>query len=45
MFSAPQFLQGSTVIMAIFVIAAIAYAFNMLMRWLDRWLLPWKGKF
>lgn len=42
--SASQFLQTSTVIMGIFVIAAIAYAFDMLMRWLERRLVPWKGR-
>jgi taurine transport system permease protein len=26
------------------VIAAIAYAFDMLMRFLERRLVPWKGK-
>lgn len=42
--SASQFLQTSTVIMGIIVIAAIAYAFDMLMRFLERKLVPWKGK-
>lgn len=42
--SASQFLQTSTVIMGIFVIAAIAYAFDMLMRFLERRLVPWKGR-
>jgi taurine transport system permease protein len=42
--TASQFLQTSTVIMGIFVIAAIAYAFDMLMRFLERRLVPWKGK-
>ncbi|MGB7242054.1 MAG: ABC transporter permease subunit [Sulfitobacter sp.] len=42
--TASQFLQTSTVIMGIIVIAAIAYAFDMLMRWIERKLLPWKGK-
>lgn len=42
--SASQFLQTSTVIMGIIVIAAIAYAFDMLMRFLERRLVPWKGK-
>jgi taurine transport system permease protein len=42
--SASQFLQTPTVIMGIFVIAAIAYAFDMLMRFLERRLVPWKGK-
>ena len=42
--SASQFLQTPTVIMGIFVIAAIAYAFDLLMRFLERRLVPWKGK-
>jgi taurine transport system permease protein len=42
--AASQFLQTATVIMGIIVIAAIAYAFDMLMRFLERRLVPWKGK-
>lgn len=42
--TASQFLQTSTVIMGIFVIAAIAYGFDMLMRWLERRIVPWKGR-
>ena len=42
--SASQFLQTATVIMGIFIIAAIAYAFDMLMRFLERRLVPWKGR-
>jgi taurine transport system permease protein len=42
--SASQFLQTPTVIMGIVIIAAIAYAFDMLMRVVERRLVPWKGK-
>ena len=42
--SASQFLQTSTVIMGIFIIAAIAYAFDLLMRFIERRLVPWKGR-
>ena len=42
--SASQFLQTSTVIMGIIVIAIIAYAFDMLMRWIERKVVPWKGR-
>jgi taurine transport system permease protein len=42
--TASQFLQTPTVIMGIMIIAAIAYAFDMLMRWFERKLIPWKGK-
>ena len=41
--SASQFLQTSTVIMGIIIIAAIAYAFDLLMRFAERRLVPWKG--
>ncbi|MEK9596201.1 MAG: ABC transporter permease subunit [Rhodospirillaceae bacterium] len=42
--SASQFLQTPTVIMGIIIIAAIAYAFDMLMRYVEYLLVPWKGK-
>jgi len=42
--TASQFLQTDTVIMGIIIIAMIAYAFDMLMRWFERRLVPWKGK-
>ncbi|MEI2805308.1 MAG: ABC transporter permease subunit [Albidovulum sp.] len=42
--SASQFLQTSTVIMGIIVIAAIAYAFDLLMRWVEDRVVPWKGR-
>ena len=42
--SASQFLQTSTVILGIIIIAAIAYAFDLLMRFLERRLVPWKGR-
>ncbi len=42
--SAAQFLQTATVIMGIVIIAAIAYAFDMLMRFVERRVVPWKGK-
>ena len=42
--SASQFLQTSVVIMGIFVIAGIAIAFDLVMRFLERRLVPWKGK-
>ncbi len=42
--TASQFLQTSTVIMGIIVIAAIAYAFDLLMRWIERKVVPWKGR-
>lgn len=42
--SAAQFLQTSTVIVGIIVIAAIAYAFDFLMRFVERKVVPWKGR-
>ena len=42
--SASQFLQTATVINGIIIIAAIAYAFDMLMRFIERKVVPWKGK-
>ena len=42
--SASQFLQTATVINGIIIIAAIAYAFDMLMRFIERRVVPWKGK-
>lgn len=42
--SASQFLQTPIVIMGIFVIAVIAFAFDLLMRFLERRLVPWKGR-
>ncbi len=42
--AASKFLQTPTVIAGIVVIAAIAYAFDMLMRWIERAVVPWKGR-
>jgi taurine transport system permease protein len=42
--SASQFLQTPVVIMGIFVIACIAFAFDLLMRFVERRLVPWKGR-
>lgn len=42
--TASQFLQTSTVIMGIIVIAIIAYSFDLLMRFVERKLVPWKGR-
>jgi taurine transport system permease protein len=42
--SASKFLQTATVIMGIVVIAAIAYAFDHLMRYVEKRVVPWKGR-
>ncbi len=42
--SASQFLQTAVVMMGIIVIAGIAYLFDLLMRLIERRVVPWKGK-
>ena len=42
--TASQFLQTPIVVLGIVIIAIIAYGFDLLMRWLERRLVPWKGK-
>jgi taurine transport system permease protein len=42
--SASEFLATDVVLMGIVVIGAIAYLFDLLMRYLERLLVPWKGK-
>ena len=42
--SAAQFLVTDIVIMGILVIAAIAFALEFGLRWLERVLVPWAGK-
>jgi taurine transport system permease protein len=42
--TASQFLQTPVVILGIFIIAIIAFAFDLLVRWLERRLVPWKGR-
>jgi len=42
--SASQFLQTPVVIMGILVIAVIAFAFDVLMRFVERRVVPWKGR-
>lgn len=42
--SASKFLQTPIVIMGIVVIAAIAYAFDHLVRFIERRVVPWKGR-
>jgi taurine transport system permease protein len=41
---AKNFLQTDTVVLGIVIIGIIGYAIEMLMRWLERRLVPWKGK-
>lgn len=42
--NASNFLRTDIVIMGIVVIGVVAYAFDLLMRWLERRLVPWKGR-
>lgn len=42
--SASEFLVTSVVIMGIVVIGIIAYSFDLLMRWIERTVVPWKGR-
>lgn len=42
--NASEFLVTDVVVMGICVIGVVAYAFDLLMRWLERILVPWKGR-
>lgn len=42
--SASEFLVTDVVVMGIVVIGIIAYAFDLFMRWVERVLVPWKGR-
>jgi taurine transport system permease protein len=42
--NASNFLRTDIVIMGIIVIGGVAYGFDLLMRWVERRLVPWKGR-
>ena len=42
--NASNFLRTDIVVMGIVVIGAVAYGFDLLMRWVERRLVPWKGR-
>jgi taurine transport system permease protein len=42
--NASNFLRSDIVVMGILVIGALAYLFDLLMRWAQRLLVPWKGR-
>jgi taurine transport system permease protein len=42
--NAAQFLASDTVIMGIIVIGVFAFAFDLLIRYMEKVLIPWKGK-
>jgi taurine transport system permease protein len=43
-YNAANFLRTDVVILGILAIGFVAYAFELLMRWLERRLVPWKGR-
>jgi taurine transport system permease protein len=43
-FNASNFLRTDVVILGILAIGAVAYLFEILMRWIERWAVPWKGR-
>lgn len=42
--NASNFLRTDIVIMGIIVIGVVAYLFDLLMRWVERRVVPWKGR-
>ena len=42
--NASNFLRTDIVVMGIIVIGVVAYLFDMLMRWVERKMVPWKGR-
>lgn len=42
--NASNFLRTDIVIMGIIVIGVVAYLFDLLMRWIERRVVPWKGR-
>jgi taurine transport system permease protein len=42
--NASNFLRTDVVILGIIVIGIVAYGFEMIMRRLEAWLVPWKGR-
>jgi taurine transport system permease protein len=42
--NASNFLRTDVVIMGIVVIGVVAYAFDLLMRYIERAVVPWKGR-
>jgi taurine transport system permease protein len=42
--NASNFLRTDIVIMGIVVIGAVAYLFDLLMRYVEKLVVPWKGK-
>ena len=42
--NASNFLRTDIVVMGIIVIGVVAYSFDLLMRWVERKVVPWKGR-
>jgi taurine transport system permease protein len=42
--NASNFLRTDVVIMGIVVIGVVAYSFDLLMRYIERVVVPWKGR-
>ena len=42
--NASNFLRTDIVVMGIIVIGVVAYAFDLIMRWAEKKLVPWKGR-
>jgi taurine transport system permease protein len=42
--NAANFLRTDIVMMGIIVIGVVAYLFDLFMRWVERWAVPWKGR-
>ena len=42
--NASNFLRTDIVIMGIIVIGVVAYTFDLFMRWVEKILVPWKGR-
>lgn len=43
-YNASNFLRTDVVILGILAIGFVAYVFETIMRWVERWAVPWKGK-
>ena len=42
--NASNFLRTDVVILGIILIGLTAYAFEVAIRWLENWLVPWRGR-
>ncbi|NBT93308.1 MAG: taurine ABC transporter permease, partial [Betaproteobacteria bacterium] len=42
--NASNFLRTDIVVMGIIVIGSVAFAFDLLMRWVEDKVVPWRGK-